>query len=170
MKLSAIQKVLAADPGYGRLGLAVLERAPVGAAGGTRERVLLSVCVETEKSLSLPERIALLEKEVSSLLETYAPDAVAFEKIFFNQNTSTALGVAEVRGMLQTLAGQRGLPVFQYSPQDVKIAVTGYGKAEKKAVAAMVERLVVLEKRPRLDDEMDAIAIGIACLASTRSL
>ncbi len=158
------QKVLAADPGYDRLGLAILVRE------GTKEKVLVSLCATSTKGSSLSERIAELEVQVSALLNEYSPDAVAFEKIFFNQSTSTALGVAEVRGMLETLAGQRKLQVFQYSPQEVKIAVTGYGKSDKRAVATMIEKLVVLPAGPRLDDEIDAIAVGITCLSSTRNL
>jgi crossover junction endodeoxyribonuclease RuvC len=156
--------ILAADPGYDRLGLAILSR------DGSKEKVLMSRCATSTKGLTLSERIAELEVQVSAVLKEYAPDAIAFEKIFFNQSTSTALGVAQVRGMLQTLAGQHSLPVFEYSPQEVKIAVTGYGKAEKRAVFAMVERLVPLADRKRLDDEIDAIAVGITCLTSTRAL
>lgn len=158
------ERVLAADPGYGRLGVAVLARE------GGRERVLFSSCIETDKDLSLPERLSILSHEVAALIEAHAPDALAVEKLFFNQNVSTALGVAEVRGMLATLAAQHQVPVFEYSPQEVKLAVTGYGKSDKHAVMSMIPRLVSLESRKRLDDELDAIAVGIACLASTRRL
>lgn len=76
--------------------------------------------------------------------------------------------VAEVRGMLTYIAARAGLPLYQYTPTEVKIAVTGYGKSDKKAVAAMVPKLIALPIRKRLDDELDAIAVGITCLASVR--
>lgn len=159
------ERVLAADPGYERLGLAILERTEK--AG---ERVVMSTCVHTPKELSLPERIGLLANAVRAVITEHSPDSFAMERIFFNQSTSTALGVAEVRGMLETLAHEHGLPVHQYAPQQVKIAVTGYGASDKAAVARMVTTLVALPVGKRLDDEIDAIAVGITCLASTRTL
>lgn len=156
-------RVLAADPGYERLGLAVLERTQKGG-----ERVVTSLCLQTPKDLSLSERIGMLADQVRTIMQTHAPDSFAMERIFFNQSTSTALGVAEVRGMLETLAHERGIPVYQYAPQQVKIAITGYGASDKKAVLRMVTTLVQLPPGKRLDDEIDAIAVGITCLASTR--
>lgn len=156
-------RVLAADPGYERLGLAVLERT---AQGG--ERVVVSLCVRTPKELTLPERIGMLADAVREIIKEHTPDAFAMERIFFNQSTSTALGVAEVRGMLETLAHEHVLPVYQYAPQQVKIAVTGYGASDKGAVARMVTTLLSLPPGKRFDDEIDAIAVGVACLASTR--
>lgn len=158
------QRVLAFDPGYERLGIAVLMR------DGTREKLIYSTCARTPKELPLADRIGLLASEVAAVITKEQPDAMAFEKIFFNQSTSTALGVAEVRGMLETLASQYTLPVFQYSPQEVKLAVTGYGKSDKRAMAQMVTRLIQLPQRKILDDEIDAIAVGITCLSSTRQL
>jgi crossover junction endodeoxyribonuclease RuvC len=114
-------RVLAADPGYERLGLAVLERTQKGG-----ERVVTSLCLQTPKDLSLSERIGMLADQVRTVMQMHAPDSFAMERIFFNQSTSTALGVAEVRGMLETLAHEHGLPVYQYAPQQVKIAITGY--------------------------------------------
>jgi len=154
--------VLAIDPGYQRLGIAIVERS------GAKEIVVMSKCVETSKELALPERIGILSDAVRKIIEEYIPDSLALERIFFNQSTSTALGVAEVRGMLETLAHQYSLSVHQYSPQQVKIAVTGYGASDKKAVQQMVLTLVQLPALKRLDDEIDAIAVGITCLASTR--
>lgn len=155
--------VLAVDPGYERLGLAVVRRIEKG------EELVTSLCARTPKELALPERISLLAKEVAALIETHRPDVLAMERIYFSRNSSTALGVAEVRGMLETLACQHGLPVFQYSPQEVKLAITGYGSANKRAVASMLPALISMSQGKRLDDELDAIAVGITCLASTRS-
>lgn len=159
-----LNTVLAVDPGYDRLGLAVLKR------GASKEEVLISLCATSDKSLTIAERIGELEVQVSALIAEYKPEAIAFEKIFWSKSKKTAFGVAEVRGMLETLASQNRLPVFQYSPQQVKLATTGYGNSDKQAVALMVERLVDLPKVKRLDDEIDAIAVGITCLSSTRRL
>lgn len=154
--------VLAVDPGYERLGLAILKRNP------KKDVLLISLCARTSKELTLPERIGILSKEVVQLLNEHKPDALAMERIYFSKSRSTAMGVAEVRGMLETLAAQHGIPVFQYSPQEVKIAITGYGASDKKAIASMLPSLIELSAKKRLDDELDAIAVGITCLASTR--
>lgn len=156
--------VLGVDPGYERLGLAILRRI------GDREELLVSLCARTPKELPLPERIGLLAQEVERLIDEHRPDTLALERSYFSKSRSTALGVAQVRGMLVTVAAQAGLCVFEYSPQEIKIAVTGYGSSDKKAVAAMLPSLIALPPGKRLDDELDAIAVGITCLASTRTL
>ena len=155
--------VLALDPGYERLGVAVLTKE------GGREKLLYSACARTPKTLPLPQRIGLLSDELREVFTTYKPSAVAFERVYWSRSRSTAFGVAEVRGMIETLAHTHKAEVFQYSPQEVKLAVTGYGASDKHAVALMVPRLVVLPPKKRLDDELDAIAVGITHLASTRS-
>ena len=93
---------------------------------------------------------------------------VALETIYFEKNAKTAIGVAQVKGMLAYIASTHDLPVFEYTPLEVKVAITGYGKSTKAAVAAMLPRLIQLPTRKRLDDEVDAIAIGLTCLASVR--
>lgn len=155
--------VLAVDPGYERLGLAIVRRA------GAKEHLVFSTCARTSKELSLPERIGLLAKEVEALIQEHCPDALAMERVYFSKSRSTALGVAEVRGMLETIAAQQKLPVFQYSPQEIKLAITGYGASDKKAIASMLPAIIALPPGKRLDDELDAIAVGVTCLSSTRS-
>jgi crossover junction endodeoxyribonuclease RuvC len=110
----------------------------------------------------------MLGEAVEVLIATHKPTSVALEEVFFEKNAKTAMQIAEVRGMLTYLAAKNGLQVEQYTPLEVKVAITGYGKSDKRAVAHMVERLVVLPKRKRLDDELDAIAVGLTCLASSR--
>jgi crossover junction endodeoxyribonuclease RuvC len=154
-------RVLAFDPGYERLGIAVVEK-------NKKEELIYSECFRTSASLSFPERLAALGKKAEALIEQFKPDAVALEEVYFEKNAKTAMQVAEVRGMLTYIAASRGLVLHQYTPLEVKVAVTGYGKSDKKAVAAMVPRLVSLPQKKRLDDELDAIAIGLTCLASAR--
>lgn len=155
-------RVLAFDPGYERLGVAVVEKVK------GKEVVLHSECVRTAATLPFNERLQILGAAAEALIAAHAPDALALEEIFFGKNAKTGVQIAEVRGMLTYLAKARGLPVYGYTPSEVKIAITGYGKSDKAAVALMVPRLVSLPARARLDDEVDAIAVGLTCLASVR--
>lgn len=155
-------RILAFDPGYERLGVAVLEKQ------NGKEVLLHSDCIRTSATLTFPERLAELGSAVEALIEHWAPNGIALEEVFFEKNAKTAMQVAEVRGVLTYIAASRSLAVHQYKPAEVKIATTGYGASDKKAVAMMVPKLVRLPERKRLDDELDAIAVGITCLASLR--
>jgi crossover junction endodeoxyribonuclease RuvC len=153
-------RILAFDPGYERLGVAVLERQR------GKETLLYSGCVRTSQKIPFPERLHELGQAVEALLQEWAPAAVALEQVFFEKNAKTAMQIAEVRGVLTYLAAKHGVEVLQYAPAAVKVAITGYGKSDKAAVAFMVSKLVRLPTRARLDDEVDAIAVGLTCLAS----
>ena len=155
-------RVLAFDPGYERLGVAILEKQK------GKEVLLFSGCVRTSAKLEFAERLAALGKEAKALIKKWKPDAVALEDLFFEKNAKTAMQVAEVRGALTYIAASRGLAVHHYTPGEVKMAVTGYGRASKADIALMVPKLIALPPRVRLDDELDAIAVGITCLASVR--
>lgn len=155
-------KVLAFDPGYERLGAAVVERE------GSKETLIHSECVRTPAKLPFEERLLLLGQAAERLIQEFSPSAVALEEVYFEKNAKTAMQVAEVRGMLSYVARKAGLPLHQFTPLEVKVAVTGYGKSDKAAVSMMVSRLVRLPEKKRLDDEMDAIAIGLTCLATVR--
>jgi crossover junction endodeoxyribonuclease RuvC len=155
-------KVLAFDPGFERLGVSIVEKV------GARDVLLHSECVRTSKTLSFAERLGKLGKAVEVFIEEWRPDVAALESLYFEKNAKTAMDVAAVRGMLMYIATSRGLKVFEYTPLQVKVAMTGYGKSDKSAVAAMVARLVPLPSKKRLDDELDAIAVGLTCLASMR--
>lgn len=152
-------RILAIDPGYDRLGIAVVE------GDSSRPTLLWSDCVRPEKG-PVEERLACVSRAVAGAIETYAPDALGIETLFFSRNKTSALGVAEARGAVLAAAGVASLPIIECSPQQVKLAVTGYGAADKKAVAGMVPRLLSLPEKKRLDDEIDAIAVGIAALAA----
>ncbi len=152
-------RVLAIDPGYDRLGVAVLEMQD------GKEVLLYSSCIETKKTDALHVRLNTLGSAVSHLLETYTPDTLAIETLFFNKNQKTAIGVAQARGVVLFLAVHAGCAVYEYGPQEVKVAVTGYGKSDKEAVFSMLKRLVSNIPVHAHDDEYDAIAVGITCLA-----
>ena len=154
--------VLGIDPGYERLGVALLSDE------NGRQRIIHSDCVQTDASLPFPERLARLHEVIEELLDRHTPQALALERLFFNKNQKTAMGVAEVRGMLLALGAGRGIPIFEYTPGQVKVAVTGHGASEKAQVAGMLQRLLSIEKLPRFDDEYDAIAVALTCLVSER--
>lgn len=155
-------RILAIDPGYDRLGVAVLERQQ------QQDVLLFSSCVTTTKTSAHADRLGELGIAVEALFVEYEPEAVAIETLFFNKNQKTATGVAEARGVILYLAKRYGAAVHEYGPQEIKVAVTGYGKSDKVAVIDMVKRLIQNAPIKALDDEYDAIAIGITCLATLR--
>ena len=156
---SSLSRVLALDPGYDRLGVAVLERQ------GGKEVLLFSTCIETKRTELFTNRLLDIGSSVEALIKTYSPDGVAIETLFFNANIKTAIGVAQARGIIIFLARKAGCTVSEFGPQEIKIAVTGYGKSDKSAVISMVKRLIVSAPEKALDDEYDAIAVGITALA-----
>ena len=152
-------RILAIDPGYDRLGIAVIE------GNSSRPTLLMSDCVLPEKGT--PEkRLAHVSSVITDAIKKYAPAALGIETLFFGVNKKTAFSVAEARGAILAAAGLASLPVIECSPQQVKLAVTGHGGSDKAAVAAMIPRLLILKEKNRLDDELDAIAIGITALAA----
>jgi crossover junction endodeoxyribonuclease RuvC len=156
-------RILAVDPGYDRLGIAVVE------LENGKEKLLHSACIETSRQDTLADRLFSIGESVRKLLKTYQPDGLAIENLFFNQNPSTAIPVAGVRGLIIYLARSQNCTVYEYGPQEIKVAVTGYGKSDKQAVFDMVKRLIPGIESGKLDDEYDAIAIGITCLAHNRN-
>ena len=157
----AIMKVLGIDPGFDRLGLAVVEGDP------SRPTLIWSACIEPEKGAP-QARLARVSSEITAAIKKYRPDVVALETLFFSTNKKTALKVAEARGAILSAAGATGVRVSEYSPAAVKIAVTGDGRADKAAIARMIPKLVALPPGKHRDDELDAIAVGICALANGR--
>ena len=155
-------KVLGVDPGYDRLGVAVIEKQD------GKEVLLYSDCIETDKQTELTDRLLVVGESFQELLNEHAPDAVGIETLFFNKNVTTAIGVAQARGIIVYLAKKAGCTVYEYGPQEIKVAVTGYGKSDKNAVIDMVKRLVQNVPEKALDDEYDAIAVGVTTLAHYR--
>lgn len=153
-------KILGIDPGYDRLGLALLE--------GTRHAhaVLFSECFETNPNDSFEVRLHHAVSRVQSILKEHAPDVVALETLFFSNNQKTAMHVAETRGALLFAITDAGIPVQQYAPQEVKVAVAGSGRGSKDDVAHMLHRLLSLPSKKMRDDEYDAIAVALTCMVS----
>lgn len=152
-------RVLGIDPGFDRLGLAVLEGDP------SKPTLVWSICVLPPKG-EQHERLAAVYTAVQAALIEYSPDLLALETLFFSTNKKTAISVAEARGAILAAAGAHGIAVKEIAPGTIKLAVTGYGASDKAGVARMIPLLVSLPERKRLDDELDAIAVGIAALSN----
>ena len=150
--------VLGIDPGTAMTGYGLVERT------GSRLRALDYGCLETPAGMPLPERLLLIQDGLIDLVETHRPDLVAVERLFFNKNVQTAFAVGQARGVALLTAARFGLPVHEYGPHEVKLAVTGHGRAEKIQVQRMVQVVLGLAVLPRPDDAADALAIAI-CLA-----
>ena len=153
-------RVIGIDPGYDRLGVAVMEYE------NGKESLLYSTCIESSKYEELPDRLLTIGTRFTELVREFEPTALGIETLFFNKNAKTAIGVAQARGTLLYLARQANCTVYEFSPQQIKSAVTGYGNSDKKAVIDMVCRLVPGAPKKAHDDEYDAIAVGVACLAT----
>ena len=160
--MSGERVVLGIDPGLASTGVGVV------AARGRDFAALGYDCIRTDQSRKLPDRLALLNRELKKLLKRFSPDEVAMERLFFSKNVKTAMIVGQAQGAaLLALAGT-GLDVVQYTPKDVKMAVTGDGSADKRDVALMVKRVLRMREIPRPDDAADALAVAYCHLASTR--
>jgi crossover junction endodeoxyribonuclease RuvC len=157
-------KVLGIDPGYERLGVAILEKNK----GDKRERVLYSQCFKTSAKLDFFERLLLIGQEVKRVIKKYKPEILAIETLFLTTNQKTVMHVSEVRGVVLYEAKIAGLKIFETSPLQVKIATTGYGRATKEQILKMVRILVQIEDSKTSDDELDAIAIALTALANIR--
>ena len=155
-------RVLAIDPGYGRCGVAILE------GEGSRVKLEYSACILTDAKIEFSLRLLTVANGIIDLIKRYAPDTIAIEELYFSKNQKTVFHVAEIRGMLIYIAVSHKIPLIEYNPLTVKIALTGEGRATKDQVAIMVIRLLALKVTPKYDDEVDAIALGIAAIAESR--
>ncbi|MFA6533157.1 MAG: crossover junction endodeoxyribonuclease RuvC [Patescibacteria group bacterium] len=157
-------KILGIDPGYERLGIAVLEKNK----NDKREKVIFSECFKTSAKLEFSERLNLIGEEVKKIIKKYKPEVLAIETLFLNTNQKTVMRVAEARGVVIYEAAQAGLEIFEASPPQIKIATTGYGKSDKAQIIKMVKILVKIDNSKTSDDELDAIAIALTAFAHMR--
>ena len=158
-------KILGIDPGYDRLGIALIEESP-----GQNSKIIYSACLTSPRREIFAQRLYRLIDGVETIIKRHRPDLLALEEIFFASNRKTAMAVAEVRGALLYLAHKLSVPVINLTPLEVKISITGYGQASKEQIKYMVERLLDFKKKRSLDDEVDALAIALAGAARTASL
>ena len=158
-------RVLAIDPGYERLGIAVLEK-----LSGGKETLLYSDCFRTSAKESFESRLLSIGKRTEDVIKEYIPNALAIENLFLSNNQKTAMRVAEVRGALIYIASSNSLTVAEMAPLQIKLAVTGDGKSSKDQMMKMVDMLIKTNRSKMLDDEYDAIACGLAFFALYKSL
>lgn len=148
-------KVLGIDPGIGRMGWGVV----------TLQSAKLYVhhfgCIETKSTQSVEKRLEAIYEALTDIITAEKPDAMAVEELFFNTNAKTAMVVGQARGVVLLTGAQHNLPIGVYTPSQVKVAVTGFGKAEKPQVGQMVKVLLKLDKVPKPDDTADALAVAI---------
>ena len=152
--------ILGIDPGYATIGYGVIEKTNAGlkyVAAGT---------LDTPASESIPVRLAMVDEKMSDLMRKFRPDAVAVEELFFNTNVTTGIKVAQARGVILVCAIKECGRLYEYTPLQVKLALTGVGRAEKKQVQYMVKAVLGLKEIPKPDDAADALAVAV-CHANT---
>jgi crossover junction endodeoxyribonuclease RuvC len=147
--------VLGIDPGLATVGYGILER------NGTKYRPVCYDCIRTSGRKETPERLEEIFSGIESLIERYSPSWVAVEKLFFSRNVTSAMTVSEVRGVILLAAQRRKIPVREYTPSQVKLAITGSGKADKRQVQEMIRRLLDLPEIPKPDDVADALSVAL---------
>ena len=155
-------RILGIDPGFGRLGIGIVD------VMQGRETWVYSECFETNTKDTFHIRLKSVGNKIRTLCEAWRPDSASVETLFFEKNQKTAMHVAEARGVIVYELLQNNVLVFEYSPLQVKMALTGYGKAEKSQVAFMTEKLLGLKNEKRIDDELDALALAITHSSSSR--
>lgn len=157
-------RILGIDPGYGITGFGLIESVRGNAA------LLQCGAITTPAGMDFSARLEIIYEDMRQLLQQAQPEAVAIEELFFGQNVTTGIGVAQSRGVILLAIRQAGIPVYQYKPMQVKQAVVGYGNATKHQVQDMTKRLLRLDKLPKPDDAADAIAIALCHARSSTSL
>ena len=156
--------ILGIDPGVATVGFGIISD-----VGGVQKAQRYGV-ITTSAGVRLALRLTQIHNDVSELIATYSPDAIAVEELFFNTNLKTAVAVAHGRAAVILAGEKHGIPMFEYTPLQVKKAVVGYGHATKKQVMDMVQRLLVLDKPPKPDDAADALAVAICHARCSSSL
>lgn len=156
------QRILGIDPGYGRLGLAVLEK--------DKKTILFSDCIETDSKKNIYLRFLNIGQKIISVMDKYKPKELAIESLFIAKNQKTAMRVSEVRGIIFYEAAKRNISIYEYTPLQIKSSLTGDGNSDKSRVVKMVHLLVKLDKKKRIDDEYDAIAVALTHSAMKKTI
>ncbi|MCL2083419.1 MAG: crossover junction endodeoxyribonuclease RuvC [Oscillospiraceae bacterium] len=157
-------RVLGIDPGLAIIGFAVADN-----SGGKPVHLRHGV-IRTPAGEPLEQRLMTIHDDLSELIETFRPQEAAIERLYFNKNVTTGIPVAHARGIILFTLAKSGIPISEYSPQDVKMAVTGYGNAEKMQIIEMTKQLLSLKARPKPDDAADALALAVCHIHTSGSL
>ena len=147
--------IIGIDPGYAIVGIGVIRYE------NNKFRILEYDAITTPAGMAVPERLRHIYERINEFLDKYKPDAVAIEELFFNNNAKTAIAVGQARGVLLVSAAIRDIPICEYTPLQIKQAVTGYGRADKTQMQTMVKMLLNLNHIPKPDDAADALAVAI---------
>jgi len=159
--------ILGIDPGIARTGYGVIQ---------TSQKKSLDLqhqahgCITTDPSSEKGARLVSLEKQLSGVLKKYQPDAMAVETLFFFKNLKTVMPVSEARGVILLTGAKKKIPLYEFSPLQVKMTITGYGRAEKKQMQRMVQELLGLQEIPKPDDAADGLALAVTCAVALRGL
>ena len=156
-------RILGVDPGYGRVGIAIIEKTNLG------EKLVYSECFETSDKIPHPERLSQISLQIEDICNKFKPNKMAIETLLFSKNVKTAIKVAEARGVILAVVAKRKINIFEFNPNTVKLAVTGYGKSDKKQIVNMIEKLLDIRHKIKHDDEYDAIALALTCSATRES-
>lgn len=148
-------RILGIDPGYATVGYGVVDY------DGVRFKTVGYGAIITSADMPFPERLASIYGDMLALARKYSPQELSIEKLYFNTNTTTAIAVAEARGVILLAAKHSNIDIFEYTPLQVKSSITGYGKAEKRQVMEMVKSFLSLKSVPKPDDTADALALAI---------
>jgi crossover junction endodeoxyribonuclease RuvC len=159
-------RVIGIDPGYDRVGIAIVDKPSYGNVGDKKEILIYSECFTTSAKSDIYERLLWVGQRVRTIIAEYKPDVLAMETLFITKNQKTAMHVSEARGIIAYEAGSHGLPIFEFSPPQIKAAVTSDGRCDKRAIIKMIPLLIKMSNRKRHDDEYDAIAVALTCIAS----
>lgn len=156
-------RILGVDPGTGRLGFGVIEFVK-----GQKPKTIDAGVISTPAHTPLPERLEDIYNSLASIIQSTKPDTMAIEKLFFISNITTAISVAEARGVAELVAQQNKVKIVEYTPLQIKQTLTGYGRAEKKQIQEMVRRELNLDAAPKPDDAADALATALTHYFMTR--
>ena len=148
-------RILGIDPGYAITGYSIIDYQ------GNRFKLVDSGAVLTKAGESFPDRLTKIYNDVAQIIDSYKPDSISVEELFFNNNAKTAINVAQARGIVLVVGRQKNIPTFEYTPLQIKQAVAGYGRADKLQVQKMVKTILNVEKLPKLDDTTDSMAAAI---------
>ncbi|HEY9583806.1 MAG TPA: crossover junction endodeoxyribonuclease RuvC [Candidatus Paceibacterota bacterium] len=148
-------KILGIDPGYDRMGIAVIENG----------KLLHSECSVTSSKEDFYTRLKKIGQKINNIINKFNPDIVAIESLFVTKNQKTAMRVAEARGVISYEASLKNIPIHEYSPPQIKVAVTGHGRSDKTQIIKMIPLLIKIDNKEAQDDEYDAIAVALTCSA-----
>ncbi|MEK9186200.1 MAG: crossover junction endodeoxyribonuclease RuvC [Patescibacteria group bacterium] len=149
--------ILGIDPGFDKMGCAVLNKT------NNKDELVYSTCITTSRKDNYEKRLLTLGEKLKKIISKYKPNVVVVEKLFFTTNQKTAIRVAEARGVVLYVAALSNIPIIEFTPLEIKMALTGYGRADKGQVKKMVQIILKDAQMPKTDDEIDAIAAALAC-------